>query len=134
MNKEEQLLSHMRLKFNIQHPNLEDAYIEGFEAALEEMSEDVNPYPADSTVASQWSEGWWAGFYGEEPIYEYQPSTSAEVESITATVTEVETKPAANSSKWTTPGVKRWAKHAMRIAGALAATAVVGYQLIDLVA
>lgn len=128
------ILPSLRLQLNVAKPNLEDVWTEGYEVSMSGGHEESNPYEINSTEHEHWSQGWWAGFYGEEPLYQNE-SIQPEIHSVAAQLRQVEVKqPAANAPIWMHPSVKRWAKHVVRIAGALAATAVVGYQIIDLVA
>ena len=70
MNDMTALLPHIKLHFNIEHPSFEECYAYGYECALAEINEVANPYQMNSKESDQWLEGWWAGFYGEKPLYE----------------------------------------------------------------
>jgi len=133
MNTDSQILPQLRLKLNVDNPNLEDVWTEGYEVSMAGGNEETNPYKSNSVEHEHWSQGWWAGFYGEEPLYTLSLEPQ-EIHASVADITQVKVQPAANASVWMHPSVKRWAKHVVRIAGAIAATAVVGYQLIDMVA
>lgn len=128
MNDTVSLLPDIKLRFNIDHPNLEECYLYGYECALAEISEEENPYHEGSLEYEQWADGWWAGFYGEKPLFD-----------LTEIAPEGETdqKEAANDrfyhSLGNIIGAELFAK-VLKITGALAATAVVGYQVLDLVA
>lgn len=120
--KDEMLLSHIRLHFNINYPTLEECYLHGYESALAEMNEDENPFSANSKEHEEWSEGWWAGFYGEPPLFdlpEYPEYSEAEK--------------AANDYIFPDT-VQNLLLQVMEVAGILAVSATVGYQIIDLVA
>ncbi len=67
MNDTTELLPHIKLRFNIEHPSFEECYSYGYECALAEVEEDENPFREGSIEHEQWQEGWWAGFYGEKP-------------------------------------------------------------------
>jgi hypothetical protein len=69
MQTEAQLTNDAKLLFEIQHPSLHDVWLEGYEQAGLEIEEEENPYPANSKEHQHWADGWWAGFYGEEPLY-----------------------------------------------------------------
>ena len=60
------------LLFEIENPNYDELWLEGYEDGLASNQEEANPYPEDSTAYHYWSEGWWAAFYGEEPLFDYQ--------------------------------------------------------------
>ena len=124
MNTENSLIGDIRLRFNIEHPSIEECYGFGYECALADLDESDNPYTADSVEYEQWQEGWWAGFYGEKPLFELDKNSFDE---------RVHELAAANDEHYqnTRMGLfSRW----LRITGAIAASAVVGYQVIDLVA
>ncbi|MCE3045188.1 MULTISPECIES: transmission trait enhancer LetE [Legionella] len=120
------LTPYLRLRFNIDHPSLEECYVFGYECAAAELSEEENPYAAGTEEHDQWSEGWWAGFYGEEPLF----SLSEQIEE-----EELEAPQAAANDQWYHhPFQSAFLSTFLKITGALAATAVVGYQVLDLVA
>jgi len=124
------LLPDIKLRFNIKHPSLEDCYSFGYECALAEVGEEENPYSEASLEHEQWSEGWWAGFYGEKPLFELADAFSDE--QVMAKEPE-----AANDQAYhlvTHLVSSRILARMLQITGALAATAVVGYQVLDLVA
>lgn len=127
----ETLLPHLRLQFNIEHPGLEECYAYGYECGKAELDEQENPFSENSAEYAQWAEGWWAGFYGEEPLYAL---TSQEelVERVQAQLQSVDVEQAAND-KWFSTEMTQWISKVSKIAGALAATAVVGYQIVDMV-
>ena len=125
MNNMTALLPHIKLRFNIEHPSFEECYAFGYECALAEVSEESNPYSSGSKENEQWVDGWWAGFYGEKPLYELIDET--EPSNKTGLIE------AANDRVYYETLGCFFAK-VMEITGMLAVTAVVGYQLIDLVA
>lgn len=122
MNDTTALLSHMKLQFNIEHPDYEECYSFGYECALAEISEENNPFKSGSQQADQWAEGWWAGFYGEEPLFES--------ENLSIEEDELQTK-SANDSHY---HKNSFLTLVFEISGAIAASAIVGYQLLELVA
>ncbi len=124
MNTTNTLLPDIRLRFNIDYPNLEDCYAYGYECATAEISEAENPFRAGSSESDQWLEGWWAGFYGEQPLYDL----AYEAES---TANEIE---AANDHFYHGHSLNGIFTRVFEITGMLAVSAAVGYQLLDLVA
>ncbi len=118
-----EVLAHARLKLNIEHPELSDVWVEGYEAVKAQLEEEANPYTLNSPEYFQWTEGWWAGFYEEEPVYAVDASTDASVQSLHHN--------AANESSWATPEFKRWAGRIVRVAGAIAVS-VACYELLDM--
>jgi ribosome modulation factor len=124
MNDTKVLLPHIKLRFNIEHPSLEECYIGGYECALAEGNEDENPYRQGTQEHDQWIDGWWAGFYGERPLFELADYPEVEQE-------------AANDQSYYLHGIQinRWFfARMLKITGVILATALVGYQIFELVA
>lgn len=124
MNDTAALLPHIKLRFNINHPSYEECYIFGYECGISEVSENENPFKEGSPEAEQWQEGWWAGVFGEKPIFEMSSLAGDEQQN--------EVSEAANDTIFCH-------KHSIlslvfEISGAIAASAIVGYQLLELVA
>jgi ribosome modulation factor len=122
MNTINTVLPDVKLKFHIDHPSLEDCYAFGYECAQAQISEDENPFPENSASANQWLEGWWDGFYDEAPLYDTVAEQSSET---------IESEAANDQRFQKQPG---FFYTVLKITGAIAASAVVGYQVIDLVA
>lgn len=125
MNDINTVLPDIRLRFNIDHPSFEECYAFGYECAMAEVSEEENPFKANTKEYDQWQEGWWAGFYGEEPIYDISSLITTEATPLTIEAANEETYHEGKQSFFT---------KVIEITGVLAASAVVGYQIIDLVA
>lgn len=121
MNDMNMILPHVRLKFNVDHPSYEDCYLFGYQCAQSDMGEDENPFAQNTAEAEQWVEGWWAGFYGEEPLFSLDKMEEEKL-----------TENAANEHSFNAD--MGLVSKVLRITGAIAASAVVGYQLLDLVA
>mgnify|MGYP000190283044 CR=1 FL=1 len=124
MNDITALLPHIKLRFNIDHPSYEDSYALGYECALAYGAEEDNPFPKGSSEAEQWLEGWWDALSGDEPLFDLNTLATEE----TSLVKEA----AANDQQYCQ-------KHSflslvIEISGAIAASALVGYQLFELVA
>ena len=120
------VLPHVRLDFNINHPALEECYVDGYASARALLDESENPFQADSVEALHWIEGWWAGFYGEEPLYDLTKLPEEESSVITAQ--------AINDDTFFSPKVNLFLLRCLEVSGALAVSAMIGYQLIELVA
>lgn len=123
MNDTTALLPHIILRFNIDHPSYEECYLFGYECALAEVEEGENPFHEGSNEAEQWLEGWWAGAYGEKPLFDLNYSEEEK---------ELIKDKASNDQLY-------FRKHSflslvLEISGAIAASAIVGYQLLELVA
>ncbi len=130
MNDTTALLPHIKLRFNIDHPSYEECYLFGYECAVLEVAEEDNPFQEGSQEAEQWLEGWWAGIYGEKPLF-YMNSLDNE-EDVKEKSVQIEKIIAANDQQYCH-------KHSFlslvfEISGAIAASAIVGYQLLELVA
>jgi hypothetical protein len=123
MNDANKLLADIKLRFNIDHPTIEDCYSYGYECALNEIEEGENPFAEKTQEHLQWQEGWWAGFYGEEPLFTLDVADESERNA----------ERAANDEKFRTEAASLWGRW-LKITGAIAASAVVGYQVVDLVA
>ncbi|MBA2709086.1 MAG: transmission trait enhancer LetE [Tatlockia sp.] len=122
-----ELLSHIKLRFNIEHPSFEECYLDGYHCAKADISEEDNPFNKGSLEYEKWQDGWWAGFYGEEPLF------SQTEDSELVNPNEV----AANDQAY--PFISNLVNshvlaNILKITGAIAATAVVGYQVMELVA
>lgn len=121
MNHDEEL-SYVNLRFHVEHPDFEACYAEGYESAVSGRTERENPFALGTKESDQWLDGWWAGFYGEPPIYElsdYLTSGSDE---------------AANDEAYPVKGQEGFFTKVLEITGVIAVSAIVGYQIIDLVA
>ncbi len=123
------LLPHIRLQFHIDHPSYEEAYCFGYESALAEFEEQDNPFREGSQEAVQWMEGWWAGFYGEKPLFDAHSVDQPETYQDRMLLPKNQ---AANDQRY-------GRKHSIlflvfEISTAIAASAAVGYQLLELVA
>lgn len=118
-------LPDIKLRFNIEHPNLEECYIFGYECALANIGEDENPFSSGSKESEHWIEGWWAGFYGDKPLHKLPEKEMASSEP-----SEVN---AANDQFYQDSFGHLFAK-VLEITGIIVVSAVVGFQIFDLVA
>ena len=71
MDNYDAILPHLRLKLEIEYPDYEDAWTEGFEKGQLAISESTNPYPKSSIAHDYWQDGWFTGFYNEPSIFTY---------------------------------------------------------------
>jgi hypothetical protein len=123
MNDTTALLPHIKLRFNIEHPSYEECYMFGYECASSEVAEEDNPFREGSPESEQWLEGWWAGAYGEEPLFSVNSVDSEELQQ--------QKEAAANDQQYNKSSLLTLV---FEISGAIAASAIVGYQLLELVA
>lgn len=129
MNDTTTLLPHIKLRFNIEHPSFEECYAYGYECALAELGEEENPYRENTQEYEQWQEGWWAGFYGEKPLFELTEQTDAPLLESEHEAANDQVYPLISSFV-----TSSFLANMLKITGAIAATAVVGYQVFELVA
>lgn len=122
MNDITALLPHIKLRFNIDHPSYEESYSLGYECALAYAAEEDNPFSAGSQEATHWLEGWWDALSGDEPLFDLgsfaQDDLAKEI--------------AANDQHYCHKN--SFLSLVIEISGAIAASALVGYQLFELVA
>lgn len=119
MKRTNDMMGAIKLRFNIENPSYEENYCFGYECAVAEVEESENPFAAGSRSFEQWSEGWWAGFYGEKPLFSLVQGKGVP---LAANDNQFHAKPKSFLRRW------------FKITGAIAASAIVGYQVIDLVA
>lgn len=122
--RDQTLLADLRLKLNIEHPALDDAWLEGYQNGHRNLTEASNPYRSGSEAYQYWREGWWAGFYGEEPIFSYAEIAQEE--------DEVETVVLAQARPLVLQQRSKKATNILQMALILAA-ALVAYTVYDLV-
>ncbi len=125
MNDTTMLLPHIKLRFNIEHPSLEDCYSYGYDCAAAEVDEENNPFRFGTIEHEQWTEGWWAGLYGEKPTL----VATSEADADEGTVI----KSSANDQVYH-ENMDSFFIKLLEISGMIAVSAIVGYQLIELVA
>ena len=120
MNDMMALLPDIKLRFNIEHPSLEDCYAYGYECAVAEVNEEENPYAVGSKESLHWIEGWWAGFYGEKALHEFADESLNQIDS-------------ANDGVYH-ENFFGYFVTVLEITGIIAVSAAVGIQLFELVA
>jgi hypothetical protein len=117
------LLPHLKFHFHVDHPTLEECYAYGYECALVDVRDDDNPYQLNSPEREQWLEGWWAGFYNEQPLFSF-PFESEDSHSDLNS---------ANDGAYHAEQ-SHYFLRALEIAGVIAVSAILSYQVIDIVA
>lgn len=123
MDKIETLLPYVKLKFNIEYPMLDECYQFGYECAEAKIEEEQNPFEPGTAEYDYWTDGWWDAFYGAE-----QHLTPALVAGVNIQ------DAAANDSIFGTAKNKIFLKRFFKITMVLAASALLSYQVLDLVA
>ena len=111
------ILADIRLKMQIENPDYEECYVDGYACGLAAIDEQSNPYASDSIEGQYWTEGWWNAFYGEQPLFSLEG----------ANIEKAQPKP--HEHKMTDFIISF-----LEISGVLAVSTLVGYQLWELVA
>jgi hypothetical protein len=88
----EQILAYARLQLNIAMVTLEDAWLDGYESMQQDGDENRNPFPTGTLEHQHWADGWWASFYGEQPLFTLAGEIDQEIENLTLTKLEAVTK------------------------------------------
>ena len=119
------VLPHIRLDFNINHPALDECYLDGYACARASLDESENPFQQDTVEARYWSDGWSDYAYGEEPLFDISalPIEEPILDETTAVNDD-------HFSSINNDALVRF----LEITGALVVSAIVGYQLIEMVA
>ena len=110
--------------FKLKHPRVEEAYWYGYECSKADIEESHNPFSDLSREGHYWTEGWWDAFYDQDPIF---PSP------MRADVVNTEVSDPANDQFYHQPMENLLTKF-LEISGVLVISAILGYQLIELVA
>lgn len=118
------VLPDIQLQFNIDHPSIEESYGYGYECATADLGEEANPYKLGTIESDHWIEGWWAGFYGEEPSFSNPLLTDPQI---------VQSDDSANDHIYY-EHLEQFIVKFLEISGVLVLSAIVGYQLLEMVA
>ena len=127
MREMDDVLPDVKLQFNIKYPTLEECYAYGYTCALSDLHADENPYQHGSKEWEHWSEGWEAGFYGEKPLF--HPTES----DVMTHLEHVEDEVAVNDQMFQDL-LDGYLTKVLEIASVIAVSAILSYQVIDLVA
>lgn len=119
------VLPDIQLRFNINHPSIEESYWYGYECATADLAEESNPFKLGSSESDHWIEGWWAGFYGEEPAFAHPLIVEKQQPLIV--------EDSANDHVYY-EHLEQFIVKFLEISGVLVLSAIVGYQLLELVA
>ncbi|NDH66742.1 MAG: transmission trait enhancer LetE [Gammaproteobacteria bacterium] len=119
------VLPDIQLRFNINHPSIEESYWYGYECASAELDEEANPFNLGSVESDHWIEGWWAGFYGETPAFSH-PLVEEKLQAASS-------DDSANDHIYY-EHLEQFIVKFLEISGVLVLSAIVGYQLLELVA
>ena len=107
------ILADLRLTLQLENPDYEDCYVDGYACGLANLPEDLNPYAQDSMESEYWTEGWWSAFYQEKPLF---------------------TLEGVNLEAQPKPQVTDYIVTFLEISGVLAVSSLLGYQILELVA
>lgn len=130
---EKNLLAYFRLKFAIEQPSFEECWLEGYYAAQENVQELDNPFKVGTTEFQAWVDGWWAGFYGEIPLFTLSGAAKSSSKRLGETRYAPVAIEAANQSHWTEERKKLWFKRALQITGIILVAAA-AYELASIAA
>lgn len=125
MNDTKTLLSMLKLKLNIEHPDVEESYVYGYEAGQAGIAEEDNPFHEMTRENELWSEGWWAGFYGAEPAFSLGSIAESEM---------AQNPLAAANDHAFHDGKGGLFVKVLEITSVIGVAALVGYQMLELVA
>ena len=125
MDNLNEVLPYVKLHFNVEHPNFEECYAHGYECALKEVDESENPFLEGSKEFDEWQEGWVAGLYREEPAYDITEYIEG---------AEVEDNFAANDDQFIPVKESGFFTKVLELSSVIAVSAVLSYQVIDMVA
>jgi len=113
-----------QLKLHVEVPDLDETWLDGYESGLYEKPEESNPYQMGTSEYEAWTEGWWAGFYKEEPLFNTDGSVNQQALVVEPTI---ETQQATEKKVAT----RKYIIKAVEIFSIFAAAAV-AYQLSDM--
>ena len=125
MHETSNILPDIKLQFNVKHQVFEECYQAGYACAVSELTESENPHLPNTIAHAYWTDGWWDGFYAEPSLFAQTVSDESTPNNTTTT--------AANDSLYP-DGMDRFLMRFLEISGVLAVSAIVGYQLVELVA
>lgn len=125
MNNTMDLLPDIKLRLAVSHPSLEECYLAGYEEGFSGALESHNPFQGKSPEFHEWEEGWWAGFYGDAPLYQSAENPSKNKEPI---------KGATNDAVFTTLKWNVLFTYLLKYLGIVLASVFLGYQLLEMVA
>ena len=110
------ILADLRLTIQLENPDYEECYVDGYACSLADVPENMNPYMLDSVEAQYWTEGWWNAFYEEKPLFTLEGVNM-----------KAQPKPHEHH-------VSDYIITFLEISGVLAVSSLLGYQILELVA
>lgn len=90
------ILPYVRLRHHLDVPTLEDTWLDGYESAGHSVGEQANPYEENTSEYHHWNEGWWAGFYGDEPLFSLSGEVNEKAIYSTHIASKLQVRAAAN--------------------------------------
>ena len=127
----QEILPHIRLKYHLEHPGLDECWSDGYECAIHDLSEDENPYDEHTPEGEHWLQGWWAGFYGEERLFDI--NRLPEMAAYRKEVVSISDRDAANEEfQWNKSTALRFVTQIVKVSGLIAAT-VVAVEILEIV-
>lgn len=130
MKNSKTILPDVLLDMHMKHPGLDECYFDGFTCGQVELNTNENPFQADSVESRYWLDGWMDAHLGQEPLF--NPDGLAE----DLTLQLATTMAAENDTHYYAPAELQRNNliRFIEITGAIAVSAFIGYQLIELVA
>ena len=120
------LLPHVALRFNVDNPVLEECYADGYECGSNDIEEHHNPFKEGTVEFNYWRDGWWDGFYNEKPIFSVHDANKDDQ------INNYDTCAANDTHCHSTTNA--FIARFLKITAVIAASAIISYQMIDLVA
>lgn len=129
MKNSKTILPDVLLDMHMKHPGLDECYFDGFSCGQAELNTNENPFQADSAESRYWLDGWMDAQLGQEPLFNPDGFASD-------LIPQIAIASARNENHYYSPSQAQ-RKNLIRlieITGAIAVSAFIGYQLIELVA
>lgn len=129
MKNSKTILPDVLLDMHMKHPELDECYFDGFSCGQAELNTNENPFQADSIESRYWLDGWMDAQLGQEPLFDPDSFVSDRAPQLV--------RVSAKNSGTYYSASQAQRKNLIRlieITGAIAVSAFLGYQLIELVA
>lgn len=132
MGNKKEIIPYLRLMLNIQHPPLDDCWMEGYETAGSNIEETANPYPEETKEYQYWLEGWWEGFY---KTIEISKGTNIRSDKQNNKISHIPQRKRFRLRANRFSGIRHLGKimRYVKFSGVIAATFLISYQLIDVI-
>lgn len=129
MKNSKTILPDVLLDMHMKHPGLDECYFDGFSCGQAELNTNENPFQADSVESRYWLDGWMDAQFGQEPLFNPDGFAADQTGQLVFANAENESHYYAASQSQRKNFIRF-----IEITGAIAVSAFIGYQLIELVA